>query len=413
MQHRILVMDYRMRTPMKKQTRKLNKQIRWWKLKKEEARTEYQSSVTTKLDQIGLDLNRSKIQEILVSTGKEKLGQTSGKGAYNEKESLWWNDDTRRATKAKEEAFKAYQKDKSEEQHCAYKEANKAAKGAVAIAKEEAYEELYTKLDTREGAKIIYKLAKSRDRRSRDISDIAYEHGTILTESGKIKERWKQFFYKLFNAENLREQLDELPTTEGPVEWFSLDEVKKQMAKMGKGKACGPDELPIEAVHIILDYKPECIVEAFNNILRTNEMPNDWRKSRMVPIFKGKGDVLECNNYRGIKLMSHTMKLWERMIEARLREITKIAVNQFGFRPGKSTTESIFALRMLQEKYRERNKELHMVFVDLEKAYDRVPRELIWWSLRKKRVPEAYIKISQDTYEDCETQVTTREGNTE
>ena len=54
-----------------------------------------------------------------------------------------------------------------------------------------------------------------------------------------------------------------------------------------------------------------------------------------------------------------------------------------------------------------------MVFVDREKAYDRVPREQIWWSLRKKRVPEAYIKIIQDMYEDCQTQVTTREGNTE
>ena len=67
----------------------------------------------------------------------------------------------------------------------------------VAMAKEEAYEELYTKLDTREGAKIIYKLAKSRDRRSRYISDIAYvkdEDGTILTESGKIKWRWKFLF---------------------------------------------------------------------------------------------------------------------------------------------------------------------------------------------------------------------------
>ena len=75
-----------------------------------------------------------------------------------------------------------------------------------------------------------------------------------------------------------------------------------------------------------------------------------------------------CGAYRGIKLMSHTMKLWERMIEARLREITNIADNQFEFRPGKSTTEPIFALRMLQEKYREKNKELHMVFVDLEKG---------------------------------------------
>ena len=181
---------------MKKQTRKINRQIRWLNLKKEKARAEYQAPVTTKLDEIGLDLDWNKIKEILISTAKEKLGQTSGKGAYNEKESLWWNEDTRRATTAKEEAFKAYQKYMSEEQHCAYKEANKAAKRAVAMAKEEAYEELYARLDTREGAKIIYKLAKSRDRRSRDISDIAYvkdEDGTILTESGKIKGRWNFF----------------------------------------------------------------------------------------------------------------------------------------------------------------------------------------------------------------------------
>ena len=65
------------------------------------------------------------------------------------------------------------------------------------------------------------------------------------------------------------------------------------------------------------------------------------------------------------------------------------------------------------QKYRERNTELHVVFVDLEKAYDRLPRELLWSSLRTKRVPEAYIKIVQDMYEDCLTQVTTREGNTE
>ena len=108
-------------------------------MKKEKARTECQASVTTKLDEIGLDLDWNKIKEILISTAKEKLGQTSGKGAYKEKESLWWNEDTRRAITAIEKAFKAYQKDKSEEQHCAYKEANKTAKRAVAMAKKEAY----------------------------------------------------------------------------------------------------------------------------------------------------------------------------------------------------------------------------------------------------------------------------------
>ena len=88
MQHRIIVMDHTMKAPRKKQTRKINKQIRLWKLKKEEARVEYQASVTSKLDEIGLHLDWNKIQEILVSTAKETLGQTSGKGAYNEKDSL-------------------------------------------------------------------------------------------------------------------------------------------------------------------------------------------------------------------------------------------------------------------------------------------------------------------------------------
>ena len=89
MQHRILVMDYKLKTPMTKQTRKINRQIRWRNLKKEKARAEYQASVTIKLDEIGLDIDCNKINEILISTAKEKLGQTSGKGAHNEKDSLW------------------------------------------------------------------------------------------------------------------------------------------------------------------------------------------------------------------------------------------------------------------------------------------------------------------------------------
>ena len=78
-----------------------------------------------------------------------------------------------------------------------------------------------------------------------------------------------------------------------------------------------------------------------------------------------------------------------------------------------STTEPVFALRQLQEKCREKNKYLHMVFVDLEKAFDRIPRDLIWWCLRKKGVPEEYVQIVQDMYRSCKTQVVTQKGETE
>ena len=73
--------------------------------------------------------------------------------------------------------------------------------------------------------------------------------------------------------------------------------------------------------------------------------------------------------------MSHTMKLRERIIETRLRDRVEISKQQYGFMPGKRTTDAMFALRMLMEKYREGQRELHCVFVDLEKAYDRVARE--------------------------------------
>ena len=87
-------------------------------------------------------------------------------------------------------------------------------------------------------------------------------------------------------------------------------------------------------------------------------MPEEWRRSVLIPIYKNKGDAQCCGNYRGIKLMSHTMKVWERIIETRLRDRVEISKQQYGFMPGKGTTDAMFALRMLIEKYREGQREL-------------------------------------------------------
>ena len=106
-------------------------------------------------------------------------------------------------------------------------------------------------------------------------------------------------------------------------------------------------------------------------------MPDEWRESTITPICKDKGDHMNCCNYRGITLLSHTMKHWERIIDQRLRDIVSISDGQFGFKSGVGTTDAIFVIRTLCEKYREGNKPLDMVFVDLEKAYDTVPCEVL------------------------------------
>ena len=142
-------------------------------------------------------------------------------------------------------------------------------------------------------------------------------------------------------------------------------------------------------------------------------MPEEWRRNVLIPIYKNKEDAQSCGNYRGIKLISRTMKVWERIIEARLRDSVEINKQQYVFMLEKGTTDAKFALRMLMEKYREGQRELHCVFVDLKKAYDRVPREELWCCMRKSGIVERYVQLVQDMYEESETVVRCAVGTTE
>ena len=113
------------------------------------------------------------------------------------------------------------------------------------------------------------------------------------------------------------------------VDEISIAEVRTAIRRMMKGKALGPDDIPVEAWLCLGNRGIEFLTRVFNRLLCGEKMPDEWRESVLVSFFKGKGDIKECGNYRGIKLTSHTMKLWERVIEARLRKEMRVAEQQY------------------------------------------------------------------------------------
>ena len=113
--------------------------------------------------------------------------------------------------------------------------------------------------------------------------------------------------------ENTTVQLDDsFDDTNRRFVWrIQESEVGEALKKMKGGKAMGPYDIPIKVWRCLGDIAIVWLTKMFNNIFRSNKMPEEWRRSILVPIYKNKGDIQSCTNYRGIKLMSHTMKLWE------------------------------------------------------------------------------------------------------
>ena len=125
---------------------------------------------------------------------------------------------------------------------------------------------------------------------------------------------------------------------------------------MKPNKAPGPSGIVAEMLKAAPDTCSQLIADLTNSIVAEGKIPFDWNDSYIVSLFKGKGDALERGNYRGLKLTEQVLKVVERIIEKLLREIVDVDEMQFGFVPGRGTTDAIFIVRQLQEKFLAKNK---------------------------------------------------------
>jgi hypothetical protein len=185
-----------------------------------------------------------------------------------------------------------------------YKVAKKTAKRAVSEGKGRGYDDLYLRLSTKEGEKDVYKIARIRERKTRDINQVKCikdEMDQLLVKGQDIKQRRKRYFDNLFNGENknmdiqLDDSFDDLNRCF--VRRIQESEVKEALKRMKGSKAMGLDGIPIEVCKCLENIAIVWLTKLFNHIFRSNMMPDEWRRNTLVPIFKNKGDIQSCTNY--------------------------------------------------------------------------------------------------------------------
>lgn len=228
-----------------------------------------------------------------------------------------------------------------------YCSAKRKARRAVYVAQSEEQKVFGKMLDSEEKKGTVHRVVKHIIGKNRDVvgaSCVKGSDGKILTDEAEVKERWKGYFEKLLNEEFEwdKDGLCDVEKVSGPAEIITYGEVKAAITLAKSGKAAGPSGVVAEMLKASGDVGVQWVTDLCNSIVQEGKVPNDWKKSWMVNVYKGKGDALDCGSYRGIKLLDHVMKILERVIERRIR--SKVVINdmQFGFRPGKRTTDAIF-----------------------------------------------------------------------
>ena len=322
----------------------------------------------------------------------------------------WWTPAVRDAVKLKKEYYKALVACRTPETADRYRQAKRTAAAVVAEAKTRAWEEFGETMekDFRVASKRFWTTIK-RLRRGKQcsVSTVYSAGGELLNSTGDVVDRWKEYFEDLLNPTEAPssggEAGPEEPVVDSPISGAEVAEVVK---KLCGGKAPGVDEIRPDYLKALDVVGLSWLTRLCNIAWTSGVVPLDWQTGVVVPLFK-KGDRRVCSNYRGITLLSLPGKVFSGVLQRRVRRIVepRIQEEQCGFRPGRGTVDQLYTLRRILEGAWEFAHPVHMCFVDLEKAFDRVPRGALWGVLREYGVTAPLIRAVRSLYDRCQSLV--------
>ena len=269
-------------------------------------------------------------------------------------------------------------------------------------------EQLYRSNETR---KFYKKLSASRNGFVPRAEICRDKEGGILTDEREVIERWKQHFDEHLNGPEVENQDDReidfsTEVDDGNEPAPTVREVKDAIRKLKNNKTAGKDGIGAELIKMGPEKLATCLHQLIVKVWDTEQLPEEWKEGVICPIYK-KGDKLECENYRAITILNAAYKVLSQIIYCRLRERAKdfVGTYQAGFVEGRSTTDQIFMLRQILQKFREYQIPTHHLFIDFKAAYDSIDRDELWKIMYENGFPGKLIRMVKATMDGSRCRV--------
>ena len=196
---------------------------------------------------------------------------------------------------------------------------------------------------------------------------------------------------------------------------ITTKEIHEQISKLKLKKASGMDCILNEMIKHGRYYLMPSLEKLFNDILDSGTFPTHWNIGVIKPLYKRKGDKRSPANYRGITLTSCLGKLFTSILQSRLNKFIEqhniLNPEQFRFRPNSRTTDSLFILQQLINKYKKQHKKLYVGFIDYKKAFDSVWQSGLIYKLYQYGVKGKFIKVIKSMYSSIKSCVKTDESS--
>ncbi|CAE7032094.1 pol [Symbiodinium natans] len=177
-------------------------------------------------------------------------------------------------------------------------------------------------------------------------------------------------------------------------------ELNAALKELAHNKAAGPDSIPAEAWQWLDDHNQEALLRVLNQALLTATIPDDWHHAIVVEIYKGKGPLTDPASYRPISLLNTSYKLFAKIIHTRLQAALddRLRETQYGFRATRSTSQPIHIVRRLIERAEATGQTLYTIFLDWEKAFDKIHPDALLTALSRYGVPPHLTALINNIY---------------